>query len=151
MGQKLIEKEIDGEFYIFTMLRPRVSTKLLVRFIKIIGPSIGKAFHEEVKIKEIFDINIDIGNAIMALCQNIDEENVQNIIDILFTQVQHKGKGVLSNNQAYDELFSGKLKHLFNVVKAAFEVQYADFFSGKEEAEDFLNTVINQNKEKSQK
>jgi len=153
MGQKFIEKEIDGESYIFTMLRPRISTKLLVKIIKIIGPSVGKAFNKEVKIKNILDINIDIGSAVMTLCERIDEDNVQNIIDTLFTQVQHKGKGILSNIQAYEELFSGRLKHLFNVVKASLEVQYADFFDGKEGLEEFLNVIQDksQNQQDSQK
>ena len=68
----------------------------------------------------------------------MDSDEVQDIIDILFTQVMHKGSGELSNEIAYSECFDGRQKHLFKVVKTALEVQYADFLEG----EDALAVII---------
>ena len=140
MGQnKFQEKEIDGELYIFTMLRPRVSISLLKRIIKLFGPTIGKTFPEAIKIKDILDANIHIGDALTEFSERLDDKEVQDMIDILFTQVQHKGEGILSNQLAFDNLFTGRIKHLFKVVLKAVEVQYADFLP---EGEDPLKAII---------
>jgi len=143
MGNRAIEKEIDGEVYSFFMLRPRKSLSLLSKIVKLLGPSIGKAFSTEVKVKDIMDANINIGDSVIAFSNQFDDDRVQNIIDILLSQVHHKGKGELSNDAVYDELFSGKIKHLFKVVLKAMEVQYADFFGD----EDFLGTIIRKSKD----
>lgn len=127
-----IEKEIDGEFFIFHYLPPRMSTKLLVRLLKIVGPSIGKAFPtSNMKVKDILDADIQIGSAVDTLMGKFNEDEVQDIIDILLSRVNHKGKGSLSNEATYTELFTGNLSLLFKVVGKALEVQYADFFGGK--------------------
>lgn len=142
MGQRYKEIKIDGDFYIFTMLEPKISLSLLSRLAKIIGPPIGKAFPKEVKIKEILDANINISDAIVELSNRFNDIEIQDIIDILFTQVSHKGEGPLSDEVTYKKLFSGKLKRLFKVVKAALEVQYADFLEGK----DALTEIIKKSK-----
>jgi hypothetical protein len=132
MGKKYKEIKIGNEEYIFTMLKPRISISLLTKIIRIIGPSLGKAFPNEIKIKNILEADINIGNSIIEFSNKLDDLQIQEIINILFTQVQHKGEGKLSNELAFNNLFSGKLKHLFKVVKAALEVQYADFLEGED-------------------
>lgn len=143
MGRKAENREIDGEIFTITMLRPRLSLALLTKLFKIIGPPIGKAFPHEIKVKEILDAGINLGGAISELSNRMSDTELQSIIDILFTQVMHKGMGVLSNITAYDELFSGRMKFLFKVVTIALEVQYADFFEG----EDALAVIIRKSKE----
>lgn len=147
MGKKAIEKEIDGEIYSFYMLKPRKSLSLLTKIIKLLGSSIGKAFSTEVKVREILDANINIGNAVIEFSDKFDDDRVQHIIDVLLSQVHHHGMGELSVSTTYDELFSGKLKHLFKVVLKAMEVQYADFFGD----EDFLGILIRKGKEEAEK
>ena len=143
MGKKFVEKEIDGEVYIFHMLRPRISVALLSKIVRLLGPSLGKAFPNEVKIKEIFDVNINIGDAIITFSDKFDDIRVQEMIDVLFSQIQHKGEGALSDDTVYDKLFAGRIKHLFKVVFKAMEVQYADFLEGK----DFLAMMLQKSKE----
>jgi len=143
MGKKFVEKEIDGEVYTFYMLKPRISLNLLSKIVKLIGPCIGKAFPNEVKIKEILEANINIGDAVTMFADKFDDDRVQNIIDVLFSQVLHKGEGSLSDETVYSNLFSGRIKHLFKVVLKAMEVQYADFLDGK----DFLATILQKSKE----
>lgn len=147
MGKKEVEREIDGEVYTFHMLKPRKSLTLLTKIVKLLGPSIGKAFSKEVKVKEILNADINIGDAVIEFSSKLDDDRVQYIIDVLLTQVIHHGKGTLSNEVAYDELFSGRLKHLFKVVTKAMEVQYADFFGD----EDFLGILIRKGKEEAEK
>ena len=144
MGRKEIQEiTVDGEIYLFAMLKPRVSLSLLTRLIGLIGPSLGKAFPNSIKIKELLDADINVGEAIIELTKKITYNEMQDIIDILFSQVSHKGEGQLSNGQAYDNLFTGSILHLFKVIKTALEVQYADFLQGR----DALEAIIEKSKE----
>jgi len=144
MGKQIVKKEIDGAKFTFYYLIPRISTKLLIRLIKIIGPSFGKAFPDsDVKLKDIADIDIQIGPAVDALICRFDEDEVQDIIDILLATVLHEGQGNLGEEAARNELFTGNLSFMFKVVGAALEVQYTDFFGGKLE----LKNIIQKTKE----
>jgi hypothetical protein len=135
MGNKYYEHIIDNEKYIFYMLKPRISLSLLTKLIKIIGPGIGKAFPSSIKAKDILETDIDIGSLFHELSNKIDEKEVQEIIDILFSQVMHSGEGELLKGMAYDNLFSGRIKHLLKVVLKALEVQYNDFLAGRDPLE----------------
>jgi hypothetical protein len=142
MGRITEERIIDGETYTFTMLRPRISLRLLTKIFKLIGPPIGKAFPKEIKMKDIFDAGIDIGGSINDLAERLSDDELQSLIDILFAPILHKGKGTLTNAAAYDELFAGRMKHLFKVIGVALEVQYADFLEG----DDALAAIIRKSK-----
>jgi len=72
MGKKFFEHEIDGEYYTFFMLRPRISLSLLIKMFKIIGPGIGKAFPQEVKVKNVLDSDINIGGLFSELSNKIN-------------------------------------------------------------------------------
>jgi len=140
MGKQFVEKTIDGETYLFFYLRPRISVSLLGRISKIIGPTLGAALPEkDIKISEIMDMDISIGNITKIFFDRLDCNEIQDLIDVLFTQVSHKGKGPLSQENTYDELFSGKLKHLAKVVGISLEVQYGDFFGEKNVIEGLLD------------
>jgi len=132
MGRKFFEKEIDGEIYTFYMLRPRISLSLLIRMIKMIGPGIGKAFPQEVKVKDVLDSDINIGGLFSELSNKLNDSELQSVIDILFEQIDHKGEGNLMKGMAYDNLFTGRLKHLLTVTIEALKVQYSDFLAGKD-------------------
>ncbi|GAF85850.1 unnamed protein product, partial [marine sediment metagenome] len=47
MGKQPVEKTIDGETYLFFLLRPRISVPLLARISKMVGPTLGAAFPEK--------------------------------------------------------------------------------------------------------
>lgn len=149
MGKRFIEKEIDGETYIFYMLKPRISLALLTKLFKMIGPGIGKAFPGKIKTKDVLDSEVDIGSLIKELSDRMSYENIIEIVDILFTQVNHKGEGNLLEGFAFDNLFSGRLSHLSKVVFAALGVQYADFLQGKDLLELITEKAMNQNGEKN--
>ena len=130
MGKEPVEKVIGNETYIFYYLPPRISMQVLVKLTKIVGPALGAAFPEDksVKINDILDMDIKIGDAINMLIEKIDANETQAIIDTLFTSVICKGRGKLSEEAVYNELFTGDLKLMFTILKEALEVQYGNFF-----------------------
>lgn len=130
MGKEPIEKTIEKETYIFYYLTPRISIKVLVKLTKLFGPALGAAFPEDksIKIKDILDMDIKIGDAINMLIEKIDANETQIIIDTLFASIICKGRGKLSEEAVYNELFTGDLKLLFIILKESLEVQYGNFF-----------------------
>ena len=80
-------------------------------------------------LEKLLDSEISLEKVIGLLCANINEDEVQSIIDSLFNQVIHKGKGHVI--KAYDELFTGNLLHLTKVLAASIGVQMGDFLAGK--------------------
>lgn len=130
-----VKKVIDGEQYTFCQLPPKKSLKLLTRILKIIGAPIGAAIGTwdgagpAEDVENILDREIDLGAVVRQLCDRLDENDVEYIVDMLLSQVLHAGKGEVS--KVFDEHFGGRLTHLFKVIFAALEVEYADFFDGK--------------------
>ena len=122
-----VKKVIGGEEYTFCQLPPKKSLKLLTRILKLIGPALGGAMSEDGDAKNIMDL--DLGMVVSQLCARLDENEIEYIIDMLLSQVLHSGKGNLA--QVFDQHFAGRLPHLFNVLGAALEVEYNDFFDGK--------------------
>jgi len=133
MARKPIEKDIDVEKYTFYQMPPRQSLKLLLRIGKIIAPSVAN-LGELKNLKSVFNSKIDINKVISVLCDRMDVDEVDSIIQDLLSQAICKGKGQVSQN--FDEIFGGRLPHLFQVIKVAMEVEYGDFFSGKSGAQD---------------
>jgi hypothetical protein len=128
MGLQPIEKTIGGEVYTFTYLPPRIALSLLAKIVKVIGPAIGMLADEKKEGNENIE-DFNIGNAAKMLCDRLDEDQIQTMINTLMSQITHKGHGDVLKK--FDMIFTGRIKHLFLVVKAALEVQYADFFDGK--------------------
>jgi len=135
MGKEPVEKIIEGEEYTFYYLDPDTSIDVLEKIIKLIGPSIGSAFSKEenINIKDIMNLNINIGDAIATLSHNISAKETKYIIKILCKNIFCKGRGKLSDIVVYNDLFTGNLKLLFKILVIAFEVQYGDFLEGNKE------------------
>ena len=127
MGSQVdvIRKKIDGETYVFTYLSPRRSLTLLTEITKLIGPAIGSMCDNG----EIEEDKVSMGEAARLLCNNMNDNNIQSMINTLLSQVTHEGVGDVL--KSFDVIFTGKIKHLFKVILASLEVQYADFFDGK--------------------
>ena len=144
---KPIEKTIDGVAYTFYYLKPRISFAVLSKIVKIIGPALGSTLEnvpdEDIaKIKE-GDLDVNLGElnfskVVKLFLENFSTNEVQQIVDTLLEQVLYNKGNVLAH---YDDLFTGRLKHLFKVVKIALGVQYADFFEGSSVTSGLLNMV----------
>lgn len=125
-----IEKTIDGEQYTFCQLPPKKSLKLLTRIVRIIGAPLGAAMDglkDAGDIRTALDADIDISMIVAALCDRLDENEVEAIVDTLLSQVIHAGQGEVSKR--FDVLFGGRLAHLFKVLAEALKVEYGDFLA----------------------
>lgn len=139
MGNQPINKIIDGENFIIAYLDPDTSIDLLCKIAEIIIPTFGAGFKgQEIDIDSLIDKKIDISLIIDQFFKKFNSTEVKSIIKTLFSQVIHKGHGSLLDQAAYNTLFSGRLKFMFKVVYACLEVQYADFFDGKDLKEMFM-------------
>lgn len=153
MGNKIqpITKNIDDETYTFYRLSPRHSTRILVKILKMLGPSIGSGFKEEkIKIRSVLDADIDIGKIVTTFFDKFDIDDVQGIIDVLFTQVNHQGEGILSNESTYNNLFTGRQKHLYKVLFASLEVEYGNFFVGNRGLGEMYKEIVKEVIQKNQ-
>ena len=126
-----IEKTIDGEQYTFYQLPPKKSLKLMTRLVRIIGAPISAALGDlpdgQVNLEMILESDLNLGAIVGALCDRLDENEVEAIVDALLSQVIHAGQGEVSKK--FDVLFAGRLPHLFKVLGAALEVEYGDFLA----------------------
>jgi len=140
MGNQPIHKTIDGENFIIAYLDPDTAIDLLCKIATMVVPTIGSGFKgQNIDIDSVIDKKIDISLVIDQFFKNFNSTEVKNIIKTLLSQVIHKGEGNLSDYNSYNKLFSGRLKFLFKVVYSCLEVQYADFFDGKDLKEIFSN------------
>jgi hypothetical protein len=62
--------------------------------------------------------------AVRALCQNLNEKEVLDLIKELLTSATQK-----NNPVNFEEHFQGRLGHMIKVVAKVVEVQFADFFT----------------------
>ena len=126
-----VEKTIDGEQYTFCQLPPKKSLKLLMRLLRIVGPTMGVAMDGarggRVDVKTLLEADIDIARIVSTLCERLDENEVEAIVDGLLSQTIHAGNGEVSKR--FDVLFGGRLPHLFKVLAEALRVEYGDFLA----------------------
>ncbi len=134
-----VEKTIDGEQYTFCQLPPKKSLKLLTRIVRIIGAPLGAAL-DGIKgtgdVRTALETDINISMIVSALCDRLDENEVEAIVDTLLSQVIHAGQGEVSKR--FDVLFSGRLGHLFKVLAEALKVEYGDFLADMPDLSAFL-------------
>ncbi len=127
MARETIVKTIDGLEYSFHQMPPKQSMRLLVRIFKVLGAPAGAAVSGTAGDTEsILDKDLDLSRVMGALCDRLDEDVVESIIDDLLSQAICKGHGEVSRQ--FDVLFGGRLPHLFKVVAAALKAEYSDFF-----------------------
>jgi hypothetical protein len=135
-----VEVMIDGQQYTFCQLPPKRSLKLMTRIIRIIGAPLGAALNNvksgQVDIRAMMNADIDFSVIVSALCDRLDENEVESIVDELLSQVLHAGKGEVSKQ--FDALFGGRLPHLFKVLAQALKVEYGDFLAGMPDLSAFM-------------
>lgn len=144
MGQplKIVEETIDGEQYKMFYLPARVARSILLQTIKMVLPAIANAVDSvkgagsvdaemdvEAMIEMLLDSEISIEKIAQLLCQSADIDAINHIMDTVFTQTVHVGKGKVSD--VFDELFTGRPLHMMKVFTKALGVQFGDFFAGK--------------------
>lgn len=126
-------KTIGEHEYQFFMLPAMESVKLFTRIVKLISPALSLLSGDDKT--SVLERKIDIEQVVKALQNSLDENEVEYVINKLFSQTICTGVGQLSDRAVVNEHFKGNLSHLFKVVWGALEAQYGDFLAGKPELE----------------
>ena len=126
-----VEVMIDNEQYTFCQMPPKRSLRLMTKIIRIVGAPLGAALNgikaDQVDIAALLEADLDFSMIVTALCDRLDENEVEAIVDELLSQVLHAGQGEVSKK--FDVIFAGRLPHLFKVVGQALKVEYGDFLA----------------------
>lgn len=125
MPKELIEKTIDGEVYQIGQATTSKQLVLLTRLNRLILEPLGSLAGSAEKFTDLENMPLDIKAATAALAKNMDEKIILATVKELLEVVIHNGQVV-----AFDLHFQGRLGHMFKVVYAVLEAQYADFFEG---------------------
>ena len=128
MSTELVKKKIDGHTYEFGCMNPKKSIKLLSDLLNLVGVPIGDA----VGSGGLEKLGENPGKIIENICKAIDGDRIIDLTDRILDQAIHcrtpddkAGYGEVS--KSFNKLFTRKLAHMFKVIYAALEIEYADF------------------------
>jgi hypothetical protein len=128
MGIESTEVEVDGISYNVTQYTGGKSIRLLVKLVKVGGKSFGYLMSMGL------DGKVDgeaIAGALDALSMNTNPDDFEKLAKEILEGVMVKGlEDVGYRKLIFDTDFSGKIGHLFRVLKAVMLFQYADFLAG---------------------
>ncbi len=118
---------------VFTMLSPKKSLKFLMFMGKFVGGGAGKAmgavagkFDNISAIKES-DIDISkLGEVLFDLMDKVDEDEVEQKLDLLFSSVKLNGQSLDGDHHIFD----GNPALIFKVAGKALAVNYKSFLFG---------------------
>jgi len=137
MQNEIQKTTISGDTYGVYMLPPRVANKMLIRIVKTVGPSLGLVVEEldddAVKgglVGLMKNPKIDgsfIAKVAQELCERLDEDQIEGMMDTLADVSEVEGKGNLL--KAFDAHFHGKIGELYAWFAFALQVQFGNFGS----------------------
>jgi hypothetical protein len=139
---KAEQRQIDDRLYEIFFLPPKKSLSVLYKIIKMGGEPLGIAgdimasfqWGEIKSISSLLDLKLPPGliqHAVSSLINRLDEDAIMSIVDDVMQYVHVKTEHDRGTRQIQFELdFSGRIGHLFKVLFAALEVNYADFLGG---------------------
>lgn len=127
MAKEIEIRIVDGVTFKIGQLSATKSVRLLVRIAKIMGVSLASMAGSDGK-SDLQDLAFD--KAAEKLLDRIDDNIVMEIIKSSLEQVFVQDKGIKNSlAQEFDVYFADTgVFHVIKVVKAAWEVQYPDFF-----------------------
>lgn len=131
MSKEPVRKSIDGIDYIFCRLPVKQSMKQLIKIMKIAGPALGAAANslDTGSVKSIMDADLDYELVVKNLCENLDEDAMDAIVDVFMKNTLYGANKV---SDIFDPHFQEHgLVHLGKVVTAAAKAEYGSFFAGK--------------------
>lgn len=124
-------KVISGVTYGVYMLPPRIANRMLIRIVKIVGPSLGvllEEVDEEEGLKGLMNsTKVDgafIGKVARELCARLDEKTLEGIMDT-FAEVSEVDGA--SMPKVFDAHFRGKVGEMYVWFIFALEVNYSSF------------------------
>lgn len=132
---------IDSYIFEFYHLSPKVALRVLARLAKMVGEPIGSVVDVVVKgaggklsLASIMQIDTStlppdlIKNAVSALVNRLDEDEILQTVETLLERVMTQGpedKG--PRRTLFENDFTGKLPLLFKVIAKSLEVNFGDF------------------------
>lgn len=123
-------KQVDDKEYEIWHLPPMEASGILIKLTKLLLQPLGEALGKQ-DLKALADgtTDIDFGRALSTLASRLDEQEVQTIMKAVFkyTHIKTETGGFIPVDINRD--FTGQIMHMFNVLKAALEVNFQDFFS----------------------
>lgn len=140
---KVVLRTIDGMTFQIGLLTGRPAVKMLYKLAKGVFPTAGKLIGEVVddKSKELLDLDVGrilaaISAALPQFFQNVSLEEFEEIRDGLLEVVFLKGKAeMVPVLEVYDGIFAGKTLASLKLLFAAIEVNYRDFWQGRDLAD----------------
>lgn len=135
MSRQTITKTIDEKEYTIHQRGARESLKLFTTLVKLFGVPASKA----LDVSSLNDLKglipkegegegatIDISGLVSSLADRLDEGQVVNLVMTILNQTMQGGLE-LSKPEIFDQVFSGQLRHLMNVIIEVLKVEYTAF------------------------
>lgn len=129
MGAVTQTKRVEGTAYEITQFPATRANKLLVRFMKLVGPSLGDIFSiDQAKAKSLDpEETKKIGSALQKLAMNVNENEWDELTKELLSSVL-VGSACVADD--FDTRFQGKLFQAYMLLGQVLWVNYEDFFAG---------------------
>lgn len=128
-------KSIDGITYRVSQVGGKRALKMFTTLAKMLAPALAKAAESMptggFKSLSTVDLSsLNIGTAVEALVDRLDEPKITEIIDTLagVTECNDGGDKWPQLSGVFDIHFAGKMSSLFKWLAFALEVQFGDFF-----------------------
>ena len=127
--QKQAVVTVDGRAYKISYLQTSESIRIYSKISKFVLPAAGRLFGRAVgglaAAKSALDQELDIDGALAFLGANLNEDEALDVVQKLLSCVlMGDGSAIL-----FDSYWMGDTVHMFKVVQAVLEHNYADFFA----------------------
>lgn len=132
MARQEVKKTIDGTEYTIRQRDATKSLKLFTSLVKLFGVPLSKALDVE-SLEDIKGLlptegeegsKIDISGLVSSLADRLDEEGVVKLVKRILEQTMQGG---LEADKHFDNIFSGRLRHLLSVIIEVLKVEYTAF------------------------
>lgn len=132
MARSKIEKTIDKTEYTIYQRNATESLKLLTNLVKLFGVPLSKAL-DVGSVEDIKNLlpsedgegsKIDISSLVSSLAERLDDDKVVKLVKTILSQTMQGGKEA---DKHFDDIFSGRLKHLLSVIIEVLKVEYTAF------------------------
>lgn len=127
------ETTIGDTTYRVTQLGAKQGRRLLMRLLRLAGPSLTEAIGGDTSLASLGDVDLStLSGAVKRLCENALEDELEHLFDTFAPKTQiDKGEGkwaVLSHEAELH--FAGKYREMFEWLWFCLQVNYKDFIVG---------------------
>lgn len=146
MAREVVEREIGGHVYKVTLLGAKAGRTMIVRLLKLLGPTLAGFVENTVTGKGdgIESIALGIAEAFRQLAEKIHADDIGAISDELakFTSVVIDHERQPQLDRVFDDHFAGKYDCMLQWLAFALEANFSSFFGGSAGAKTLLGRVM---------